>query len=145
MPRMVLPSGVPAGPWIRAAGRLLAALLAVLLLDGCAAHRRLAIPGQPPRAGAATAAAGGEAATLRPGDHVRIRLQSGTVLRVTLAEVRSDALVTTRGQRIPFEAMARLEKRHLSVVRTAILVGGGLGLLVLVMTAAAYASLASGL
>ncbi|MEZ5417166.1 MAG: hypothetical protein R2708_07475 [Vicinamibacterales bacterium] len=136
--------GASAGPRGRVAGRALAALLALLLFDACAAHRRMAIPGEPPVAGAAPVDAGNLAA-VQPGDHVRIRLQSGTELRVVVAEVRPDALVTTRGQRVPYDAMTRLEKRHVSVARTGVLVVAALGLLVMVLTAAAYASLAGGL
>lgn len=136
--------GAPAGTRARAAGRVLVALAAVLLLDACAVHRRMAIPGQPPSAGPAAVEPGG-AAGLRPGDHVRIQLQSGTVLRVVVAEVRPEAIVTTQGQRIPYESMTRLEKRHVSVVATTLLVGGGLGLLAMVMVGVALASLAGGL
>lgn len=135
--------GAPAGTRGRAAGRALTALLALLLFDACAAHRRMALPGEAPVVGAAPVDSA--VATVQPGDHVRIRLQSGTELRVVVAEVRPDALVTTTGQRVPYDAMTRLEKRQVSAVRTGVLVLGALGLLVMVLTAAAYASLAGGL
>lgn len=121
----------------RVLGRTTAAVLAVTLLAGCSAHRRMIIPGQtPPRP---------DATGVAPGDFVRITLQSGTSVSFTVAEVHPDVLVSTTGQRIAFDSMTRLEARKFALGRTLLLTAATLTLVVFVLTAAAYASLASGL
>jgi hypothetical protein len=118
-------------------GRGTVALLIISMLSGCTAHRRMIIPGQaPPRP---------NATGVSPGDFVRITLQSGTRVSFRVAEVQPDLLVATTGQRIAFNSMTRLEARKFALGRTLLLTGATLTLLVLVLTAAAYASLASGL
>ncbi len=118
-------------------GRGAVALLIISMLSGCTAHRRMIIPGHPPPRPNATGVA--------PGDFVRITLQSGTRVSFRVAEVQPDLLVSTTGQRIVFTSMTRLEARRFALGRTLLLTGATLTLLVLVLTAAAYASLASGL
>ena len=123
-----------------ALARTTAVLLVVTLLGGCSAHRRMIIPGQPPPRP--------NAKGVEPGDAVRVTLQAGTRVSFKVAEVRPDALVSTTGQRTAFDSMTRLEARKFAAGRTALLVGlvgGGLMLLVLALTAAAYGSFASGL
>ena len=118
-------------------GRATSVILIGVLLAGCRAQHRVVIPTEgPPRL---------DASAVQPGDHVRVKLQSGTTLHFEVAEVRPDALVSTRGQEVRFDAMARLDRSKFSPVRTVILVGGALAVLVMAVTAAAYASLAGGL
>jgi hypothetical protein len=62
---------------------------------------------------------------------------------MSIMEVRPDALVGKDGRRVAFDEMMRLERRHISVLRTTLLVGGILTLLAMAAVAAAYASLLS--
>jgi hypothetical protein len=108
-----------------------------VLLAGCHARQRLVIPTEaPPRQ---------DVSVVQPGDHVRVKLQSGATLAFEVAEVRSDELVGTKGQRVRYGDMAQLQRSRFSAGRTAVLVVGGLGLLVITLTGMAYASLAGGL
>lgn len=79
---------------------------------------------------------------MQPGDHVRVKLQSGATLTFDVAEVRSDELVGTKGQRVRYSAMTQLQRSQFSAGRTVLLVIGALGLLVITLTGMAYASLA---
>jgi hypothetical protein len=113
--------------------RITAALLAVTLLSGCSAHRRMLIPGQPPPRP--------DARGVEAGDGVRITQQSGARVSFRVAEVRPDALVSSTGERIAFDSMTRLEARKFAWGRTLILAGGALALLLMTLTALATAAL----
>jgi hypothetical protein len=118
--------------------RVTSIILIAALLSGCRAHLRVAIPAaSPPQVQ--------HAGTVEPGDHVRVKLRSGATMSFEVAEVRPDALVGTQGEQVRYDAMAQLDRSTFSPVRTIILVGGALALLVMTLTAAAYASLAGGL
>jgi hypothetical protein len=118
-------------------GRATAGILITVLLAGCHAQQRLDIPTEaPPRQ---------DVTAVQPGDHVRVKLQSGTTLTFEVAEVRPDELVGIKGQRVRYGEMARLQRSHFSAGRTVVLVVGGLALLVITLTGMAYASLAGGL
>lgn len=117
--------------------RLTAVVLVATLLAGCHARQRMNIPSGPPMRPDAT--------TVQPGDRVRVRFESGTTVSFTVAEVRPDSLVGTKGQHVAYGSMTKLERTHFAAGRTIVLVVGGLALLVMAMTAAAYASFASGL
>lgn len=118
--------------------RVTSIILIAALLSGCRAHLRVAIPAaSPPQLQ--------HAGTVEPGDHVRVKLRSGATMSFEVAEVRPDALVGTQGEQVRYDAMAQLDRSKFSPVRTIILVGGALALLVMTLTAAAYASLAGGL
>jgi len=114
--------------------RATAVVLITVLLTGCHARQRLVIPTEaPPRQ---------DVTAVQPGDHVRVKLQSGATLSFEVAEVRSDELVGTTGQRVRYSAMAQLQRSQFSAGRTVLLVVAGLGLLVITLTGMAYASLA---
>jgi len=118
--------------------RVTSIILIAALLSGCRAHLRVAIPtASPPQLQ--------NAGTVEPGDRVRVKLRSGATMSFEVAEVRPDALVGTQGQQVRYDAMTQLDRSTFSPVRTVILVGGALALLVMTLTAAAYASLAGGL
>jgi hypothetical protein len=118
--------------------RVTSIILIAALLSGCRAHLRVAIPAaSPPQVQ--------HAGTVEPGDHVRVKLRSGATMSFEVAEVRPDVLVGTQGEQVRYDAMAQLDRSTFSPVRTIILVGGALALLVMTLTAAAYASLAGGL
>lgn len=97
-------------------GRFTAVILIAAMLAGCHARQRLDIPGvAPPRP---------DAASVQPGNHVKIKLRSGKIVSFTVAEVRSDQLVGTKGQQVDYQSMTRLERTHLAVGRTIVLVVG---------------------
>ncbi len=115
-------------------GRVTAAILITTLLTGCHAQQRIDIPGgAPPRP---------HAAAVQPGDHVKVTLQSGTIVYLTVAEVRPEELVGTTGQRLAYQSMSKLERRQVAPGRTVLLVVGSLALIVFAVTAAALASFA---
>ncbi len=104
--------------------RVTSIILIAALLSGCRAHLRVAIPAaSPPQLQ--------HAGTVEPGDHVRVKLRSGATMSFEVAEVRPDALVGTQGEQVRYDAMAQLDRSKFSPVRTIILVGGALALLVM--------------
>lgn len=118
--------------WIR----VTSVVLTAVLLAGCRARHRVVIPTEgPPRL---------DTSAVQPGDDVRVKLQSGETLYFEVAEVRPDALLSTRGLEVRFDAMARLDRSKFSPMRTVLLVGGALAALVMAVTAAAYASFTPG-
>jgi hypothetical protein len=83
-------------------------------------------------------------ATLKVGDNVRITLRNGEKVSFALAEVRADGLVGRGGRHIPYGDMAQLEERHVSGSKTALLIGGAVGLFILISYAAATAAVLTG-
>lgn len=114
-------------------GRVTAAILITTLLTGCHAQQRIDIPGEAPSR---------PHAAVQPGDHVKVTLQSGTIVYLTVAEVRPEELVGTTGQRLAYQSMSKLERRQVAPGRTVLLVVGSLALIVFAVTAAALASFA---
>ncbi len=105
----------------------MAVVLIAVMLAGCHAQKRLDIPGvAPPRP---------DAVAVQPGNRVKIKLQSGKTVSFTVAEVRPDQLVGTKGQLVDYQSMTRLERTHLAVGRTIVLV---VGLAVYLVVGAAY-------
>ncbi|MGE0815844.1 MAG: hypothetical protein AB7O28_11520 [Vicinamibacterales bacterium] len=106
----------------RAARRRLAEAAAIFLIaalaGACHVQTRVALPGEPPPA------AGAAARVVKAGDDVVIELRDGTLAGLVVAEVRTDALVGTRGQRYPLADIVRIERRRVSLGRSAGLVAG---------------------
>jgi len=99
--------------------RLAIVALSILAFTACHSHARVALPsGHPGQATASTDLG------LQPGDHVRVTLVDGKTITFVVSNVDRDALVATDGRRVPYHDISRLETRHLSIVKTTVLVLG---------------------
>ncbi|MEZ5293475.1 MAG: hypothetical protein R2745_20500 [Vicinamibacterales bacterium] len=92
--------------------------LIAALAGACHVQTRVALPGEPPPA------PGAAARVVKAGDDVVIELRDGTLAGLIVAEVRTDALVGTSGQRYPIAEIVRIERRRLSLGRSAGLAAG---------------------
>ncbi len=104
--------------WSGKSRALTALIVCASILPGCHSQKRIAIsnasdPSAPPA----------PITALKVGDQVRITLRNGDEVRFAVAEVQADALVGDNGRRVLYTDMQSLEKRHLSKVKTGVLVG----------------------
>ncbi|MEZ5417167.1 MAG: hypothetical protein R2708_07480 [Vicinamibacterales bacterium] len=111
-----------------------AVCLLTALAGGCHVQTRVALPGESPPAGAA-------APVVKAGDDVVLVLRDGTRAGLVVAEVQTDAIVGTRGQRYPVADIVEIERRRLSIGRSA---GLAAGLYAAVMAAFTLLMLAAG-
>ena len=54
---------------------------------------------------------------------MRITLRNGDEVRFTVAEVQADALLGNTGRRVLYSDMQSLERRHLSKIKTGVILG----------------------
>lgn len=111
--------------------------LLAALASACHVQTRIALPGASPQAVAGP--------VVKAGDNVVIELKDGTLAGCVVAEVQPDAIIGTRGQRYPTAEIVRIERRRVSLVRSAGLVAGlyaGLVAALTLMLLAAGAELA---
>lgn len=103
------------------AARQLAVIPAVCLLaalaGGCHVQTRVALPGESPPTGTG-------APVVKAGDDVVLVLRDGTRAGLVVADVQTDAIVGTRGQRYPVADIVEIEQRRLSVGRSTGLAAG---------------------
>ena len=93
-------------------------LLSALVLSGCHSMTRVALPdATPPPPNAAVFA------HLKPGDDIRVTMQTGEKVTFTLADVQTEGLVADGRRHIPVRDMAQIEKRHISWTKIGILTG----------------------
>ena len=110
--------------------RLAIVALSILAFTACHSHARVAVPsGHPGQATASTDDG------LQPGDHVRVTLVDGKSMTFVVSTVDRDALVATDGRRVPYQDISRLETRHVSIVKTTVLVLGVLVVLPIIVVA----------
>ncbi len=103
------------------------------LVSSCASFTPVTLPTAP--GGDATAIA----ASVHPGDRVRLLLTDRRVTEFTVAAVERDALVGQEGERVAYTEIARLERRSVGKTKTVFLIASPLlalgGLLLILIIA----------
>ena len=82
---------------------------------------------------------------IQHGDTVSLVMNDGRRARFVVASIEPDTLVSKNGERYARADMRELKQRHMSGVKTGLLIGGIVAGVVLVALGAAYASLVSAL
>jgi hypothetical protein len=73
---------------------------------------------------------------LKAEDKVRVTLRNGNTAEFVLADVQPDALTARDGRRFPYADIARLERIRVSEVKTVVLIGSFIGIVILLEMAA---------
>ena len=104
--------------WRRKSRSLTAFVLCAFVVTACHSQKRIAISNASDPSATPTATT-----PLKVGDQVRITLRNGDEVRFTVAEVQADALLGNTGRRVLYSDMQSLERRHLSKIKTGVILG----------------------
>jgi hypothetical protein len=103
-------------------------LTSLALTTGCTSMKRIQTTPGPARP---------EALAIRAGDTVELRLTDGRTTRFVVRAIEEDAIIGAGGERVPLSEIVVVKKKSFNGPKTALLVGGILAGVYVVLSAAA--------